>query len=168
MAWLKVDDQFFSNPKAVKAFTTNPAALGVWVMCATWCANQMTDGHVPGHLVRMWGISDDLIGVLVDSGLWTVNPVEDGWVMHDFLDYNPSRAELVEKREKEAARRAQRGSTNGTRTQQRGASVNGPVPVPVPDTSPKGDVYGGKGISAKEKRTRQRLGLVGPEGGNAA
>jgi hypothetical protein len=167
MAWLKIDDQFYANQKAVKAFTTDPAALGVWLMCATWSANQMTDGHVPEHLVRMWGVQQEAIDVLVGSGLWLEDATSEGWVMKDFLDYNPSRAELEEKRAKEAARRSQRGGTNATRTQQRGADVIGPVPVPEPVTPLRG--VNTRGVSAKEARTRKRLGLEaeGP-GGTAA
>ena len=172
MAWLKVDDQFFSNPKAVKAFTTDPAALGVWLMCATWSANQMTDGRIPEYVVQMWGVKQDAINVLVDAGLWLEDGTEAGWVMKDFLDYNPSRAELEGKRAKESARRnaarpKQRVSTNAARTQQRGADVIGPVPVPEPVTPLRG--VNTRGVSAKEARTRKRLGLEaeGP-GGTAA
>jgi hypothetical protein len=176
MAWFKCCDTLFSNKKVTKAWMNEPASIGAWLMCGTWCANQETDGHVPEHIVRMFGITDTQVTALVDAGLWTA--VEDGWLMHDFLDYNPSKAELLDKRAKESARRSQRGgttkprplherSTVAARTQQRDADVNGPVPVPVPVTSLR-EVKSGKSLSAKEARTRKRLGLDGPEGGNAA
>jgi hypothetical protein len=75
MAWLEVDDQFFSNAKAVQAFTTDPSALGVWLMCATWSANQMTDGFVPEYLVRMWSVDQAAIDVLLEVGCGRCRPI---------------------------------------------------------------------------------------------
>lgn len=168
MAWLKIDDQFYANRKAVQAFTTDPSALGVWLMCATWSANQMTDGRIPAYLVRMWSVDQGAIDVLVDCGLWLEDSAEDGWVMKDFLDYNPSRAELEEKRAKDAARRSAarpRGRATDSAVAHDGnaSGASRPVPVPEPVTPLRGVKRGS--VSAKEARTRKRLGLDQVEGG---
>jgi hypothetical protein len=57
---------------------------------------------------------DGAVQALVDAGLW--KPMKGGWVIHDYLKYNPSAAELAEKRRREAERKAAaRASTsNGT------------------------------------------------------
>jgi hypothetical protein len=41
---------------------------------------------------------------LVDVGLWTQNGT--GWVIHDYLEFNPSREQVEEKRRKDSARKA--------------------------------------------------------------
>lgn len=162
MAWFKCCDTLFSNRKVTKAWMTDPASLGAWLMCGTWSANQETDGHIPEHIVRMFGISDDQIEALVDAGLFLPDPVDTGWVMHDFLEYNPSRAELAEKRQKDAVRRA---SARTPRGQRAGAKRPVPEPVPEPVTPLRG--VNGAHISEKAVRNRKRLGIE-PTGGNAA
>jgi hypothetical protein len=45
-----------------------------------------------------------IIATLVDAGLW--READGGYVIHDFLQYNPSRADVLGKKEKDAARNA--------------------------------------------------------------
>ncbi len=43
------------------------------------------------------------IGELVLAGLW--EPTDTGWVAHDFLDWNPSKAEVLASRKEDLARK---------------------------------------------------------------
>ena len=105
MTWLKVHDGFHGHPKVEDV----PAsALGLWVRCGSWATAYLTDGHIPGAIGARFGRKRDA-DALVSVGLWLPEP--GGWVMHDFLDYNPSaqqvRAERTVWRERAAARRRQ-------------------------------------------------------------
>jgi len=166
MAWFKADDKTCDHPKFIDARVKGGyAVVGVWFHAGTWSNANLTDGFVP----RSWVLlnqADTEAAVLVEVGLWHEDAARDGYQMHDYTDFQPSKAEVVAKRDKDLERKRRGGSArnpNGIQTDSRS-----PVPVPEPDTSLR-DVYArGTNLSAKEKRTRQRLGLVGPEGGNAA
>lgn len=99
--WLKVDDGFYDHPKVEEATLS---ALGLWVRCGSWSSRHKRDGLVPLRQVRKFGRLRDA-EALVDVGLWV--PVPGGFAMHDFLDYNPSKAELdARDAERDRARRA--------------------------------------------------------------
>src|SRR5690606_7095075 len=92
-----------------------------------------------------------IIPLLVDAGLW--DEVEDGYVIHDYTDYQPTKEQVEEERRKksEAGRlggqasaqaRAQAGASptakqtatkRSSKTQAKSNPVPVPVPVPVPD-----------------------------------
>jgi hypothetical protein len=94
MAWVRLDDQFPDHPK-VAGLSNDAFCLHVTAMCYT--ARQQTDGKLPcGLLKRLaWRCHDPAIAVaeLVASGVWDEDG-EKGWAIHDYLDYNPSKAEL--------------------------------------------------------------------------
>lgn len=162
MAWFKCCDTLFSNHKVMQAWTSEPAAMGLWIIAGTWSASQELDGFVPEHMVNLWASNGTELGlVLEDAGLWKRDAAQAGWRFHDFLDYNPSKEELAERRAKESARKAG-GSRKESARKVNGIreAVNGPVPVPVPVTTPKGVVSArATSISAKQARNRRRLGL---------
>lgn len=120
MAWVKLDDQFARHPKVLRA---GPLASWLHVCALTYCAQYATDGFVPhvavngladfsgikmppfkGHRGRTVNTPEglDFVGELIDAGMW--EEVEDGYRLHDYLDYNPSR-EQVEKERVEARAR---------------------------------------------------------------
>ena len=100
MTWFKIDDSFWGHPKRV---ATPPAALGVWVTAGSWCAQQLTDGKVPAHMLALFAGRPEDADNLVQSGLWET--LEDGWLFHDWHDWQPSRAQVQEKRDAEARRK---------------------------------------------------------------
>lgn len=111
MSWAKLDDRFHENRKIKRAWRRFPAALGLHVMAITYCAGHATDGFVDAEFVeeKMPRERDfaRAVEVLVDAGLWEA--VEDGWVIHDFLDYNPSRSD----REKQHQAKVEAGRRGG-------------------------------------------------------
>jgi hypothetical protein len=138
--WVKLDDQFYMNPK-VLAVGPQGVALHLAGMC--WTAGQLTDGHIPTHilptLAGMAGVPQRIHNRLTDEGLWDV--VTGGWQIHDWLEWNPS-AEKV-KAERAAARdrmARHRGSpdvrANNSRTFGRSSASPSPSPV-VPTEQPR-------------------------------
>ncbi len=104
MPWFKVDDTLPFHAKIVMA--GNPA-LGLWVRAGAWSSQQLTDGFIPEHIANTLGKKSEARR-LVAVGLWReVCSPEQGYVMHDYLDSNPSRAD-VEKERPEARERMKR------------------------------------------------------------
>ena len=103
MAWFKIDDSFWGHPKRLAA----PAsAIGLWVTAGSWCAQQLTDGAVPRHVLGTLGGRARDASDLVRVGLWEV--ADGGWLFHDWAEYQPSRAQVHEARAA-AADRQRRG-----------------------------------------------------------
>jgi hypothetical protein len=101
MPWFRIDDTFADHPKVTAA---GNAAVGLWVRCGTYSARFLTDGLVPGQVVRQYGNGRE-IERLVASRLWV--PADGGFQMPDFLDYNPSAeaVKLARKRDAEKKRK---------------------------------------------------------------
>lgn len=95
MTWAKLDDSFPEHPK-VASLSDKAFRLHVTAIC--YAARNLTDGFVPKAVLPMLGGSIKLAGELVTIGAWDKTPA--GWDIHDFLDYNPSRASIEEERER--------------------------------------------------------------------
>jgi len=104
VTWVRLDDNFPGHRKVLAA---GPEAAWLHVEGLCYCAHQQTDGAIPdAALVKLTQFSKPkalkLAARLVEAGLWERNGV--GYAIHDYLDYNPSKKSLDEKRE--AKRRA--------------------------------------------------------------
>jgi hypothetical protein len=102
MTWFKVDDGFYRNAKTAML---SDAATALWLRAATWACDQLTDGFVPSRILPMLRSEADAERELVDAGLW--EQMDDGYLFHDWLDYQPSAEEVEALRQKhsEAGRR---------------------------------------------------------------
>lgn len=102
MTWVKVSDDFWRHPKVRRLLDRplGPAALGLWVAAQSWIGEELTDGFVPDRQpTRLMGADvSDLVEELVLVGLW--ERAIGGWQVHDYLDYNPSRAQVDDDRER--------------------------------------------------------------------
>ena len=92
MPWFRVDDSFYDHPKVRRAGNT---AIGLWIRCAAYAARHTTDGDIPVEIARDYGTRKDIVA-LITAGLWIDNG--DVYMMKDYLDYNPSAAQLRAKR----------------------------------------------------------------------
>lgn len=110
MTWLKTDDRF---PEHRKIRRLGDAAYRLHHQALSFAAKDETDGVI--HVVDVEEMQHGRrlskhIPALVDAGLW--KPIEGGWQLHDFLDYNPSHAHLeaerAASRERQARARAKR------------------------------------------------------------
>ena len=89
MTWYKVDDGIHSHPKFLDV---SLAAVGLWTMCGAWCSAYLTDGQITRRQVQRLGGDDTLAAELVDAGLW--RETGDGYVFHDWGDYQPTREDV--------------------------------------------------------------------------
>lgn len=103
MPWFRLDDSFDTHPKVLMA---GNEAIGLYIRCGTYAARNLTDGFVGQEIVLLYG-SDSLAATLVRVRLW--HRAARGWTIHDFLDYNPSRDEVLSKRKI----RSEAGRTGG-------------------------------------------------------
>lgn len=103
MPWAKLDDSLDGHPKARRA---GLEALGLWTRSLSHAAGYLTDGHIDaGWLEERGGRRAAKLGeLLVVSGLWEA--ADDGFLIHDYLVYNPSREEVEIKREWDVKRKA--------------------------------------------------------------
>jgi hypothetical protein len=134
MSWIRVDDHFADHPKVMALGSDRLRGLGLWHVAASYCARYLTDGYVPTTHVRAHAPAR-LINRMVAVGLF--DPVADGYMLHDWLNYNPSRDAVHEAQaKKRAAGQAGGRASAGSRAQANGAAAaqakSNPVPVPVP------------------------------------
>lgn len=94
MTWVKLDDGFATHPKIEEL---SDRSLRVHLRGLCFCAKHLTDGHIPTKTAKAMGPAKCLTE-LVDSTLWEVNG--SGYVVHDYTEYNPTRAEVEDVREK--------------------------------------------------------------------
>jgi hypothetical protein len=163
--WVRLDEEFARHPKVLAA---GPLGMAMQIAALCYCNSYLTDGFVPRSVVpgllhleglgmRMWagevvGGGEDadwklVVADLLDAGLW--EEVTGGYRIHDFHDYQPTRQEVLELRDK----RKTAGQKGGLASAQARASASGkagaqgvaeavaqaeskpvPVPVPVPTT----------------------------------
>lgn len=129
MTWAKLDDAILDNPKIAKA---GVFGFALHVAAITWSCRNLTDGILP--MSRVTSLLDlscvsfdeanpfalvggpksmsggdglkaiDVAWHLVKCGLWEYSEEDHGFRLHDFLEYNPSREQVLGKRKNEAER----------------------------------------------------------------
>jgi hypothetical protein len=100
MAWGRLHDR--ANGDA-KLLALSDAAWRMWGCGLIYCQNALTDGFIPEHAIHAFGvrarnkdaIADELCRVLVPgkAALW--ERVDGGYQIHDYLDWNDSRADIL-------------------------------------------------------------------------
>jgi hypothetical protein len=117
--WVRLDDRFYDHPKIL---ALSDGALAFYVRALSYCGRNETDGLLSRNALRALCPDARKRGrnarKLVAAGL--LDRGQDGALLvHDWHDYNPSHAELQERRDAAAERsrrfRAKRGveSSNG-------------------------------------------------------
>jgi len=155
--WVKLDDEFDEHPKIAEV-----GAIGAWlqIQALCYCNRNLTDGFIPTSIAEsfvargtirvdehnvQWTLGEhsgmqglDLADVawparMVEAGLWELVP--HGYRIHDYKDYQPSKAEVLAARAKNAAKvkRHRNRVRNPVTTL---GSNRPPVPVPVPGSVP--------------------------------
>lgn len=148
MTWVKLDEDFANHPKVRQA---GPLGIAMQVAALGYCNKYLTDGFVPrtvvpsllnleGLAMRCW--SGELVGGgedatwqlvvedLIDAGLW--EQAEGGYRIHDYLEYQPSRAQVLQERaqKQEAGRKGGKASTQARA--QAPAQADGQAPAKAP------------------------------------
>lgn len=162
MPWVKIDDGFPEHPKVAKA---GALAMAMQVAALCYCNRKLTDGFVPrgiartlldfevldGDIIYSLGVNsgfsgedvtaDWVIARLIDADMW--EPVDGGFRIVSYHDYQPSKADV--EAEREAARERMAGLRRNRKTNTNGSSADvrannersssSPVPVPDPSSS---------------------------------
>lgn len=109
MPWFKIDDGFHCHPKV---FAAGTAAVGLYVRCGSWASQQTSEGVIPKKVARLYG-TPRMIKALIAANLWHAAGHEcascpeldaNSYVIHQYLDKNPSRVEVESARQLKSAR----------------------------------------------------------------
>jgi hypothetical protein len=100
VTWVKLDDGFADHPK-IEALSGDSYRAFIGGLC--YCARFLTDGHIPATRIKKLG-GRKVLSELDRAGLW--EPNGDGVNVHDYLIYQESRAAVLERRRKDAERKA--------------------------------------------------------------
>lgn len=116
MSWFKVGDRVHAHPKVLAA---GNSALGLWTRCGSWSSDHLTDGFVPTEIVKNYGSRRDrerllLVGMLEPG---THGQYGAGYLVHDYLECNPSRLTVLAERAKTARRKADWKARHGGQEQ---------------------------------------------------
>jgi hypothetical protein len=108
MSWAKLSDDFHAHPKVL---AVGNVGAGLFVRSVAYAAHYLTDGFIPAASARMLAGPDQaVIDELVAAGLW--HPCPGGYRIHDYLERNPPRDEVLARRQA----RAGAGQLGGTRS----------------------------------------------------
>lgn len=142
MTWVRLDDSFADHPK-VRALS--PSAFRAHVVVLCYCARHLTDGAVAGPILASLGVRGKDTAELVRARLW--HETDGGIVVHDYLEYNPSRSDVEDQRRAAAERLGRHRSktkrnadathlqrvANGAHNALETLPPSRPVPIPSPD-----------------------------------
>lgn len=92
MTWFKLDDKGTFHRKVVAA---GNEAYGAWCRAGQYAAAQHSDGFLPRSVADLIA-NQPVWNRLLKAGLLENGP-DGGYKIHDFLDYNPSAADLAER-----------------------------------------------------------------------
>ena len=122
MPWGRLDDSLYDHQKlddlptddesceAILATLTPAqlvrlASIGLWTRTISWSNRFLTDGHAPRSRIEKLDGSTALADAIVGAGMF--EQAAGGYLVHDFLHFNPSRAEVLEKRAEDTKRQAE-------------------------------------------------------------
>jgi hypothetical protein len=181
MAYLCLDDGFAEHPKIA---SLPPAAFQAHVTALCFCARSLSDGFVPAKVAQ--GLSSNRTRrCLVQAGVWERIEGTRDYMIHDYLDHNPSREQVLRKRLKSRERlkrwREKHGNSGSNAVSDAVRTPN-PTPTPTPsllegerglgrDASPQAAprpqekqlVIDAMGLRIAEQTARDLLARHGPE-----
>lgn len=155
MAWVKLDDQAPRNAKLLRA---GPAAAWMWVCGIAHCQAHLSEGFIAEIAIPMIGVtgaerSKKLADVLVICGLF--DRVDGGYMVHDYLDFNETKAQALARKTSLSAKRVAAGRAGGLAKVANAKQdvVANPSPDPTrPDLSTKNPPTPFQGARGKKAR----------------
>lgn len=134
MSWVRIDDQFADHPKFL---AISEEGLALWVRGLAYCNRHLTDGVIPdaalGILSRAKRPSD-IASQLVTAGLWT--RIERGYLVHDFLQWNPSKADVLATRESKKVKCSEAGKRGASKRWNGAKDRVDPITDAIPKNGP--------------------------------
>ncbi len=122
MSWLRMDDAMLDHPKWIRALRDGgDAALHLWLRFCAWSSRHLTDGIIPADVIdAIPGPRGAKVRARAQQALADASLIErrsnGDLLLHDYLEYNPSRAEVMAERGRKAQNqrdRRLRGSVTG-------------------------------------------------------
>ena len=137
VSWVKIDDQYPLHPKVMQA---GESALALDVCGWCYSARYLTDGFIPEEAINALGPIKQprrAAQKLVSVGRWRRDDDANGWWIHDYLEYNPTRESVLEERAAARARMAGlRSNKNGSSREVRANNDRSSDEVLLPRTRP--------------------------------
>jgi hypothetical protein len=138
MTWVRYDDNVANHPKVAPL---DDATYRLWRESIEWCAHNLTDGIIRAFQLPITSVraSKPRANRLVKGGLWhTPGTVcdspkcppagEDGWVIHDYWDYQRTGEQV--RADQEATRARQRKWLEKARAGKRNGGTNAGANAP--------------------------------------
>lgn len=101
--YVQLANGFYLNRKVRRLRRTMPSAIGAYAIMLSYCGDNPTDGYVDADTAEfVLDISEQELDALQQAGL--VESVEGGYVVHDYLEHNRSRQQVMAKRKRERER----------------------------------------------------------------
>jgi hypothetical protein len=127
VTWVAIDDGFVEHRK-VDGLSDRSFRLHIAALC--YCGRNLTDGVLTERAVKVVRAivsgSPRHVRELAAVGLWL--DTDDGYQVKDYLEYNPSAEQVIERREK--AKERMRRSRE--RASEHAGEVRKPPPLPSP------------------------------------
>lgn len=103
MGWFNADDKMHGHPKVRRA---GLEAIGLWTVAGTYSCDYETYGFIPAWFVESWPRGRKLAGVLVKDRFWVQHEHEGetGWMFLSWEEYQRTREEIEEARERNRKR----------------------------------------------------------------
>ena len=92
--WVRLDGDFPDHPKVVGL---SDRAFRAFITGLCYCGRYLTDGDIPAPVAQSLA-RRPVMAELIGAGLWHQNG--SGVVVHDYGEYQPTRAEVEELRRK--------------------------------------------------------------------
>ena len=166
--WTKIDDQFYLNPKNANI---DRDEQDLYMAGIVYCNGQLTDGFIPcGVLVMLciWAkieldanpqaIAQAIASRLVEHKYWEF--ADNGYMVHDFLEWNPSKAEVLALKEARSAAGRRGGQISAkiqanaqANAQAKSKQSSTPSPSPSPSPSLNKEKSGASAPGGKPART---------------
>lgn len=154
MPWVRIDEHAMSHPKIAGL---SDGAFRLWVQALAHCQNVLTDGFVV--VIALRGLSAYTLKrrtELVEAGLWK-NQAGGGVVVHDYLQWNDSREQVLKARDaaKDRRRRWRDKDASKDASKDAGRTPTSPVRACVVPTNPVAEEReGGVGETNSERAGR--------------
>ena len=101
--YVQLANGFYLNRKVRRLRRTVPSAIGAFVVMLSYCGDNLTDGYVDDDSAEfVLDITVQELDALQQVGL--IESVDGGYVIHDYLEHNRSRQQVMAKRKRERER----------------------------------------------------------------
>lgn len=101
--YVQLANGFYLNRKVRRLRRTMPSAIGAFVVMLSYCGDNLTDGYVDDDTAEfVLDITVQELDALQQVGL--IEAVDGGYVIHDYLEHNRSRQQVMAKRKRERER----------------------------------------------------------------